>query len=624
MADPQSKPKQQQPFNPDKYLQRFDAETYLQKYNQEPDATSAQYVTPERQEPKTLGEVALDVATPFLYATPGFARTRTPQQAAQDVGTALEVGLPLLSAPLTPGMRSIAGGALQGTGTALKNALMAVSMGRKYPLDQMARDFGTSAGIGTALGGATEIGMGGLQKGLAPFAKTFDAGSEALAKRYGLSMPASSFNTNAGVPLVETLASKGFFAQNLNKTMADSEARLVRVADELLSKSSPKNALGAPASSAELGSIIGKGFKDVESAFRTEKDRLYDLAKIQPKTVPVEPTNTLNTLDSIIGELEQVKGKRPAVLDQLQALRDGLSPSNALVKKMQQNGYPPNVIQAAIKQNKVPTEPLFAEDVLATLRDINRKIDFKNPNPITQGYEGQFKRVAASLSDDLDGSIKSTNPQLGQAIDEANRFYADGVARLNSKWGQTVNRFIKEGKESAIAKTLLNRNTPVEQIPKIFETVGQDGSQALKTATLESIIEGAKDRAGGRFTKTGMLSQLNQFGDERLSAIFGQDQIQTLKDIGHLTNILNAGENITKGSQSTFLYRMLSTLGMLTTNPLKAIRLMAGDAALSNFVTSPAGQRWLREGTQIPSAITPAVATGARMGGLVTNNYFNQ
>jgi len=50
------------------------------------------------------------------------------------------------------------------------------------------------------------------------------------------------------------------------------------------------------------------------------------------------------------------------------------------------------------------------------------------------------------------------------------------------------------------------------------------------------------------------------------------------------------------GSQTAFLTRIMTEVGLVFVKPLTAAKMILGDAVFSKFISSKAGQKWLTEG----------------------------
>lgn len=538
----------------------------------------------------------------------GFSYGAPPMQQAKSVKTVLEIGLPLLTTPfLGPGTSAITklasiplAGALQGTGTMVGQSLEGLAEGRPKLMPEEIRSsiLGGAAGQGLGLGVAAAI-----PKSLAPFAKSYQPEIGNLAKQYGMELPASALTKSRAVPIIESIAGKGLFSGRISDIVDRAGMRLNQLADETVAS------FGRPTSGVEVGNALERGMTGFENTFRQTKDALYQRAKDIGANVNVVPEKALSTLGGVITDLNNIVGKKPPILRQLAALRAGLRGEGEIASKLAAKGAPPGLIQKVVAQQKTN---LTLDQATSTLRDLNTKVNFKNPNPIVQGYEGQVRKIAASLSEDIDNSIASQSPELSKALADANGYYKQGIEKLNSEWGKKINSFIQQGKTSEIAPAILNRSTPVEAIPKIFDTVGPGGTESLRAATMERIIESSKN-ADGMLTPTGISRQVRAYGSDKLTAIFGSDMTQRLNDISQLSLALGRGQKTAAGSQTAFINRMIIEGISTFLSPLKAIKLIIGDAALSRFISGP-GQKLLTSGLKFPSAVAPAVTTGVRIG----------
>lgn len=610
-------------FDPKAYLKKkttFDPKAYLATKSALSDATR-QTLSPNVQEPQSrpLDSIIAPLQRLATAATSPMG-SQDPMQTVSDIGSVGEFGLPLLAAPLPPFLRTVASGALQGTGTALKLA------GQGAPPDRMLKGAGMSALTGMVGQGLGEVPISLLNKGAAPFASMFDKPTAELATKYGVDLPASALSKSGFVKATEALAAKGPFGAPLVQRVENAGQRLNQIADDMVTK------FGTSTHPAEVGQTISNGLDKYESTFRATKDQLYRAADASKSEIAGKPEAALGELDNVINDLNNVVGKKPAILGYLKSLKSGLSPtvgkfdgmSDGLLSKLRAQGFTDETINKALPQMKTiyPNEfaPPVSEDIpvqklTATLRDINSKINFKSPNPIAQGYEGRLRGIASNLSDDVDNLIKTSDPELGAAVDKANAYYKEGIGNLNSKWGQKITQFAQQGKLSELPSALLNKSTPAEWIPKIFGTVGEDATNSMKAATLEKIVTDAKGAGNGFFTPQGLAKQIRGYGDDKLSAIFGQEGTQKLKDLSQLSTAFGRGKQVAEGSQTGYVIQVLSLLKGITTAPLKAAKFIIGDKLFTNFITSETGQKFLTEGlSKIPSGVQAGVGNAARIG----------
>jgi len=452
---------------------------------------------------------------------------------------------------------------ISGTGKYLSEGAAGL-VGASPKNTQIAGEFGANVSpfIFPELAGKAKamVAEGVLPKSIsAPFAKSYDAPTAELANKYGVELPASSLTTSRVVPLIESAAGKGLFGDRIGTIVDNAGKKITQIADNTV------ESFGKSTVPTDVGNSIAKGLNSFETTFRETKNQLYDNAKIDKGAIKVEPTQALEQLNSIINDLDNIAGEKPPILKYLKSLRGGLLRNRDAI------------------------------NVQATIRDLNTKVNFKNPNPIIQGYEGRIKGIAGALSNDLDSSIKEFRPDLAGSIDKANTYYKEGVNKLNSAWGRKINQFVQQGKVSELPDALLNKSTPVEWIPKMFDAIGEDASQSLRAATFEKIINKAKG-SGDILTAQGISNQIKTFGADKLNAMFGAESANKLTEIGKLAEAWGKGQRVASGSQTAFLGRILLEGSGLIVHPIMAIKAILGDAAFSKFIGSPTGQKWLTGG----------------------------
>lgn len=590
--------------------------------------------------PQTSAPLA-DVVVPAARLAAGVASGSlgaNPKQTIADVGSVGEFALPFLSAPIAnPLLRAILGGGLQGTATALKLAGQGKTIGPMLSGAAQSALMGTGLGmIGEGIGGSISnrsLPVGNLLKltpdenprMIAPFARQFKPQDAALAQKYGMQLPASSTTSSRVVPLIETVAGKSLFTNRIGDMVDASKNRLNQIVDDAV------GSLGKSTVPTDVGQSVERGFNQAENTFRTTKDALYGAAQLNKGDVTVTPKRAIPQLDNVIEDLSNVQGKKPAVLGYLKSLRSALNPrasaQEALVAKLTSQGFDERTIHSLIQSNPQllsnVDDGIDAQKVLATVRDMNTKTNFKNPHPIVQGYEGRIRGIAASLNSDLDDAISSQRPDLADAIGKANSYYSEGIQKLNSQWGQKINTFIQNGKASEIAPSLLNRQTPTEWIPQIYETLGDDAKKSLQAATLEKIAKDARSPQGF-LTPQGIDRQVKNYGSQKLSALLGDDKVGLLKDVGRLSEMIGRAQKVSEGSQTALLGRIAGEAAGMFFHPLQTLRILMGDAGFSKFIASDAGQKFLTSGLEMPQNVGQKMGQAVRIGGQMIPPLFQQ
>jgi hypothetical protein len=586
-----------------------------------PDVTATQAFNPVKETPVSLADVVGAVGrsqTPTGMAI----NMAVPQKTAREAGTAVEMGLPMMGLGVSAmPLRILSTGLLQGTGSMLNRGLSDISGRTKPDIPEMFGQGAESALIGGGLQALGELPFAVINKARAPFVGQFDKPVAQLASKYNVELPASSLTKSGFVKATEALAAKSPFGGGMINRVENAGARLKQIGDEMVSR------MGKVTSPEELGQSISQGLNRYEDMFRKTKNELYASAQIKKGEIPFTPTQTMPVLDEMINSMENVVGQRPAILGELKAIRKGLGGEvGEMVDKLKAQGFKDDIIQKIIEQNPQALNPnVDALTIKNTIDKLNKKINFNNPNPIVQGYEGQLRKLAKTMSEDLDNSIKIAKPELSEAIDKANEFYKEGITKLNSGWGKRINTFVQQNKLSELPKALLNKGTPAEWIPQIYSTIGEEATQTLKATTLERILENSEG-VSGFFTGSGLKGQIKSYGTAKLNAIFGGNATKQLEDLATLANAFKTGQGVAEGSQTAFVAKTIAMLHGFTQYPMKAAKFIVGDKLFTDFVTSPFGQKYLTEGfKQIPSIVQPTVGTATRvLGNELGRNYLNE
>lgn len=556
------------------------------------------------------------------FAPPGTSETiasspfgeQYSQMARDDRGdiakNVISFGLPFLATGLTAGAGIPAAGALSATGEALGTKVKDLITGRQTPTDEVIRNSALSGAMG--LGGELlGRGIAGVaKKAIAPFAGSYDNATEKLAAKYGVPTTASMVNRGRAVPLIESISGKSVFGDKLRIVVENAEKQLTQQADDLIrgiGNSDPSNA----------GLVVSRGIKNTEKVFYETKNKLYAAAKMAKGDVSVNTDNTIRVLDETIARLGDVKGNKPAILKELKSLRNGLgSDADNVADQMRKKGISEKLIKQYVVENGLGAAPgADGVTIKNTIQKLQKQIDFADKDPITTGYQADLRRITATLSEDFDSALGQARPELKSAIEKANSFYKENIKKLNTSYGQNIQKFSESEQWDKIAAAVLNKNTSVDDIPKIFEVVGDDGKVALKAELLERLIGSQKRNANQVFTPSMLDKTIKNFGKKRLAAIYTPEEMMKIKDLSKLATSLGYGQRVTEGSQTTFLARMMGILGSgLFLDPITSIKIFAGDAAMSSFIASRVGQRLLRQGYQLPKYLAPAVSSATRVG----------
>ncbi len=529
----------------------------------------------------------------------------SPQQKGAYAKTLISTGLPFLSSGLSAPLAPFMAGAMGASGEILGTKAEDLLTGNETPKEKVVSDAITSMLLNAGGEGIGRLFVGATNKALSPFAKGYQPEIDQLANKYGMTLPASATTTNRAVPLLESVSGKSAFGNKLTQMTINAEKKLTDLADDFITK------IDKTPDASVAGIKSSEGLKQFENTFREQKNKLYDIANIKKGDVTVNPQETIQTLDDIISEIRNSANPNSKALNYFTKLKNGLSKGDAVQSQLQKQGFNESTIQKIMKQQKVPTG-IDATTIRNTIKQLNREINFGTSEYAT-GFQSELRKVGATLSNEFDDALGSARPDLKSALDKANAVYKEGISKLNSSYGKVIRKYSEAGQYSKIADAVLNKSTPVEDIPKIFEIVGDEGKDALRANLADRMIGEAKRNAKDVFTPSQLDKTIKQFGEKRLQAIYTPEEFQTLKDFSKLASVIGNAQKVAEGSQTTFTAKMSGVIALSLTNPLLAMKFLTSDAVFAKIISSKLGQNMLRGGYKLPQFIQQAVPNATRV-----------
>lgn len=435
----------------------------------------------------------------------------------------------------------------------------------------------TARGVGGVIKGATQ----GRQ--IAPFARQVNPDVVKAAAEIGVDLPASAKTNSRIVPAVEAVVSKGLFGEDILKKIEGARVVLAKYADDLVAST------GQAPDLVSAGKVISDGLDAYKTNFMKIKNDLYDKATIPSRAskghpvVTVTPTKSLKYANEILNEKKRaaaILGKSEDI-SYFQSIRDKLITKDA---------------------------PLKARDLQAAIKELNSKLAGSN-DPIVTGSRGQLRKLTAMLSDDLDKAIAAQRPDLAQAIKEANKFYKDGISKLNSGYGEKIFRLAEQGQYDKILPAVMNKGTSIEDIPRLYELIGKKNVPGVQAALMEDIFSRAKN-ADGNVRPMGITQEVNRLGGwDKLKAMTTPEQFAAIKNIDTVSRSFSRLDKIADGSQTAFVGKLIgqATAGFI--NPAAGGLALGADFLASKAVPSQFGQKLMTTGLPL----TPFTAAGERI-----------
>lgn len=425
------------------------------------------------------------------------------------------------------------------------------------------------AQITRGVGKVAEVATEGRRIGI-PRNRPVPAVSEA-AERLGVELPASAVTTSPVVPLIEGLEAKSLFGGRVAEVIQNAKTSLNRISDEVV------KSIGGSTDASITGKGILRGADNFRDTFIKRKDELYGVFEAEAKTMPAVLDSTESALQeivtmkrSVIGGAKDVKAFEKKLFETLQAKADFL--------------MTPEGIRPATK--------FTFENLKQTRSEIGRQLKSRT-DPFVTGNKALLEKLYAALSDDMDATAIARHPELRDAIREANQFYREGLEKMNSAYGRKIAQF--RNQPDKILPAIISPTTSVEDIPRIFELVGQQNVSSIRATLLQRMFKSARG-TNEFFTPAGLTRELNKLGEPKIRAIFEPQQVQAIKDIEIVAKSFARFGRIAEGSQTAFILKIVAPLAALSINWTVLLKLLVGDFAFNKFISSVAGQKFLREG----------------------------
>lgn len=420
---------------------------------------------------------------------------------------------------------------------------------------------------GSLLSGGKTAANRVINKMLNPFTAQYDDEIVKLAVEKGVDLPVSARTNSNVVKQLEAWAQKSFFGGKVTERIVNARDTVDNLAQDLTNK------LAKDVDKKAIGETVKNSFTSFENAFNKTKTELYNSVPDSIIKVKANTDTTLSALEQIIASKEESAAPNTNV---------------EYYKTILKN----------LTEGKDANE-LF-EPTYSMLKKTRTSIGEKMKNfsdPIATGDMASLKKLYASLSDDLEETIKIADPNGYKLLEKANAFYRDGLIKINSTIGKTI----KNADPEKLLDTLLkpNSETDIKLVKSMMdkEAIGklQEGfTNKIYNQSLDSkqVLDVKKLR--NNLAKYGESSIRELLGDTGFSQ-FNQTLVD-LEDIGKLQSAIQRGVKPAEGSQTAFLLNQAANLGIYTLNPTIAISKIGGEMGIVRLLTSESGQKFLTEG----------------------------
>ncbi len=256
-------------------------------------------------------------------------------------------------------------------------------------------------------------------------------------------------------------------------------------------------------------------------------------------------------------------------------------------------------------------EPLIWRAVRRTRTVIGDLLFSKHLDPIISREERFYKQLYNALTQDLDEAVAKHAPDRAGEFERVSKAYAQGRKKINEGWGLKILRLIQRGEEEKLVRAAFKQDTPLKQIPLIYELVGgkdSDAGKAMQAAFVYDLLESVRNEEGG-WTTSGLHRRMKRYGDARLRAFLEGATVDKLHDVSTTLVGMSDFARMSRGSQTAFLLSadMGGRLGGALRELAYAsaagmhgifylIAAMVGQEALMEFFLSPMGQDFIKKG----------------------------
>ena len=400
-------------------------------------------------------------------------------------------------------------------------------------------------------------------KRIAPFVKDFDIETARLAGKYGVDLPATAMSKSEVVRIAETAVVTGPFGSNIKNQLISAGNKISELSEDITKTTRQIPDL------IDAGEAIARSADEFRDTWIISKNYLYDQVKGSPD---INVSKTSKFVDSIIKQ-KKLSIAPVSDLRYFEKLQDGLKGRTTL-----------NMVRS-------------------TLTEINSKI--KNWNdPISTGNNATLKRIAATLVDDLDNSVKLVDPKLMGVLDAANTYYKGGLEVMNSSWFKKIVK--NADNPEKIYKAIIKPNS-VTDVSRIMELVRPNAADNIRALFMDDIIKSFKTPSG-TLKVQGLQQFIGKWGLDTVEAILTPQQLSSLKviektisEIDKLGGAVKLGQQIAKGKNLPLIIRLAGNVAAFSANPWNVLKVLIGEYAFSKFISSSVGQKLLTEGISIPS-----------------------
>jgi len=468
--------------------------------------------------------------------------------------------------------------------------------------------------LGAAGPGMGEVVNSGITRFVKqPFKKAADSNvlsalarvNEAAAKTGGeaIDLPASAI-TNS--PLAQSL-------ERMGSSMIGGGRIAERGTGALKNISAQAGKLGAEANPMLAGRMTAADYGAERASLQGIKNAEY--GKVGDLTgIPANPEQTLGELDRLIqqGTLD------PDTLANLKKLREAIAPKMPEEAGLDFGKYAGDPkMEALIRGQSGGPAPTPQPRSVADLMSQQAGIEYGGPNALRDAALGN--RVRENLGRDITGTLESAAPDQAAQLAVAKKAYGNYADLSQSELGKTVSTFGEGRQFDQIPSNLLRKDASATDLKRLMEVTSPETQKRLREVVLQKIVGNAEN-----VTPKAIKSRLYDYRNVA-KGVLTPEQIRMLRDISTLAEAMGKTRIGSPTAPLQEARKYIESPGKLIAKLLAAgaggglagmsgaaVGLgaeMAGETAISRFLGSAKGQRWLTTG--LPAATRPGKAVRA-------------
>jgi hypothetical protein len=417
------------------------------------------------------------------------------------------------------------------------------------------------------------------EKKIAPFLSQTRGDVIQAAKQAGIDLPVSAQTKSNFIRNAEALAQNSIFGgkitQKIEKAFTDVADKYDNITQDFVRGFDLEKS----------GDLLKTKMDDFVETFMEKKADLYDaIPQDSIKSIQVVPNRTKQSLQEIIN----YKSKSLLPGSNLKMYED-------LLNKI------------------VSSDSVSISNFKQTIKELNKSAKFGSP---AFADAAEIRRVAASMSEDIDDTLQAVDPALYETMKEADRFYSDGINLIKSNVGKQL---LSKNPEQAFSFFSNPKNK--SQLDNLKSIVGKESFNEFKGNVLSKVFkDSTKDgvlnykKLNNNIEKLGGIKAMSQFLEKdqyaRLSQALSQMELLQTVEKG-----LKEGVKPATGSRTAFLFGQGSIAGALALlNPTILIPYILGNYLPVKALTSEAGEKAILQGVNLPlrPAIEPAAGVFGR------------